>query len=107
MRFESPSSVSAGYELVRGVDVQNPKGGNNFITGPLDFVRSWVHLTVRDAQGHQLAEFGAIDPATQEILDGAGVVHTLGNARDEGTLVLEAMPIDDTGEVLVRHQLWR
>ena len=85
----------------------NRKAGHNFVTGPLDFVRSWVYLVVRDAGGRVLLEQGAIDPRSLEILDASGQVHGLGNARDEGTLVLQAMPTDEQGDLLIRHELWR
>lgn len=104
---EAPAEVEREGEVLVRIVVQNRKAGHNFVTGPLDFVRSWIHLEALDANGTRLAEFGAIEPTTQEILDSGEDVHRLGNARDEGTLVLEAMPIDEHGEILDRHQLWR
>jgi hypothetical protein len=107
LRLEAPAAAAAGEELVIRAVVSNRKAGHNFITGPLDFVRSWIYLAVHDAGGRLLLEQGAIDPRSQEILDASGRVHGIGNARDEGTLVLQAMPIDERGELLVRHELWK
>ena len=100
-------TVAAGGELEVRAVVQNRKAGHNFITGPLDFVRSWIHLRAYDAEGALLAEWGAIDPETRRILDEAGREHEIGNPRDEGTLVLEALPVDGEGRELREHQLWR
>lgn len=108
LQLEAPERAVVGGQAVaiRAI-VVNRKAGHNFVTGPLDFVRSWIYLVVRDAGGTILAEHGGIDPQSQDILDQAGRLHALGNARDDGTLVLEAMPMDEHGTTLRRHELWR
>jgi hypothetical protein len=103
----APERAEPASEVAIRVLVNNRKAGHNFTTGPLDFIRAWVHLTVRDAAGRTVAEWGGIDPVTRRILDSPGRLHEIGNARDEGTLVLESMPLDEAGELLRRHQLWR
>ncbi len=102
-----PDTVAPGAELKLRALVTNRKVGHNFSTGPLDFVRVWVHLRVRDADGKLLAEWGKIDPKTRRIQDMEGVEHKVGNPRDEGTMVLEAMPLDEYGNPLVKHELWK
>ncbi len=102
----APPSVAAGERLVLRVVITNRKAGHTFITGPLDFIRSWVHLVVTDATGRVLAEYGSIDPVTRDITDAVGQPHLLGNRADEGTLVFESLPIDENGEILRRHELW-
>ncbi|MBI4520174.1 MAG: cytochrome b/b6 domain-containing protein [Gemmatimonadetes bacterium] len=101
-----PPEARPGEEIALRVVVGNRKAGHNLITGPLDFMRAWVHLRVVDARGAVLFERGGIDPATREISDEPGQVHRLGNPRDEGTLVLEGSPIDGQGELLRKHELW-
>ncbi len=105
----TPAAVAAGSELVLRATVVNRKAGHNFITGPLDFVRSWIHLTVTDGAGRVIDERGAIDPETRHILDAPGVPHTAasGSGDGRGTLVLEANPVDAEGNVLEEHELWR
>ena len=103
----APDRVEREEEVKLRVVVANRKAGHNFITGPLDFVRAWVHLRVFDAEDKMLAEWGAIDPETRRITDSDKKTHTLGNSRKEGTLVLEAMPLDAEGNELVRHELWK
>jgi len=113
-----PASARPGEEIAVRAVVQNRKAGHNFITGPLDFIRSWVHLTVRDSDGRLVAEWGAIDPETREIQGSSLASGFGGNGHDNGgnagsetedtkTLVLEALPIDEHGEVLRQHELWK
>ena len=94
----APPRAEADQPLELRVMITNRKAGHNFITGPLDFIRSWVHLRVFDGQGRLLAEWGAVDPETRRILDQDG---------DGGTLVLQSMPVDENGDVLERHELWK
>ncbi len=103
----APKSAQPGEEIEVRVVVANRKAGHNFITGPLDFVRSWIHLQFEDGTGEVIAEWGAIDPETRRILDEPGREHEIGNPRDEGTLVLEALPIDEHGNELREHELWK
>ncbi len=102
----------APHEAAPGEDVQieaivvNAKAGHNLTTGPLDFMRVWIHLRVLDAEGHTIAEWGGIDPATREITDVPGRIHQIGNSRKEGTLVLEGQPINGQGQPILKHELW-
>ncbi len=105
--IEAPAAVTPGQAIELGAVVKNRKAGHNFITGPLDFLRAWVHLRVHDADGNLLAEWGAIDPVARDILDEPGVVHRPGRPRDQGTLVLEGVPLDEAGNAIVGHELWR
>ncbi len=103
----APADATPGDTIELRVVVKNQKAGHNFITGPLDFLRAWVHLRVHDADGHLLAEWGGIDPLTREIFDEPGVIHKPGRPRDAGTLVFEGLPVDEAGQILRRHELWR
>lgn len=107
IQIGAPESAEAGEEVKLSVVIANRKAGHNFITGPLDFVRVWVHLRVYDEHGKVLAEWGAIDPETRRIEDEAGKLHEPANSRSEGTLVLEAQPMDEHGNELIRHELWK
>lgn len=106
MRIAGPKKVARKDPLALRVMVQNTKVGHNFSTGPLDFVRVWVHLVVRDATGRVLGEWGNIDPDTRRIQDEPGKEHRFGNPRDQGTLVLESVPVNERGEPLAEHDLW-
>lgn len=102
-----PESAAPGETVALRVVVTNQKAGHNFVTGPLDFVRSWVHLTAVDGSGRVLGEWGAIDPATRRIANRPGVLHDANTPDAEGTMVLEANPIDEDGNLLEKHELWR
>ena len=107
LQLQAPETAMPGDWIDIRIAVANRKAGHNFITGPLDFVRSWIHLRVQDDNGELLAEWGTINPETRRIEDEPGVLHEIGNPRDSGTLVLEALPIDDQGNELRQHELWR
>lgn len=103
----APEEARTGEEITLRTVVANRKVGHNYTTGPLDFVRAWIHLRIEDSDGTPLAEWGAIDPETRRILDGPGEVHELGNSRAHGTMVLEAQPLDEHGAPLLEHELWK
>ncbi len=103
----APDHAETGDEVQVRVIVGNRKAGHALTTGPLDFIRTWIHLTVHDASGQVVAEWGGIDPQTREITDSPGKIHQIGNSRKEGTLVLEGQPIDGEGKPILKHELWR
>ncbi|HIL71207.1 MAG TPA: hypothetical protein EYG38_15335 [Verrucomicrobia bacterium] len=103
----SPKEIEAGKETTVMVLLKNRKIGHNLTTGPLDFIRTWIHLQVTDAVGNSLGEWGNIDPTHRGICDVPGQRHKIGNSREEGTLVLEGLPLDSKGDPLMEHQLWR
>lgn len=107
LRIESPKLAAAGDEIEIRAVLTNRKAGHNYTTGPLDFLRSWIHLVVKDETGLVIAEWGAIDPKTRRIQGSPGQFHDVGNSRKEGTMILGSLPVDDKGEVLRKHQLWR
>jgi hypothetical protein len=102
----APKQVRPGEPVSLRVVVVNRKAGHNLTTGPLDFMRAWIHLRVTDASGEAIAEWGAIDPQTRRISDEPGREHVIGNSRQEGTLVLEGQPINGQGEPILEHELW-
>jgi hypothetical protein len=102
-----PASAKPGSAVDIQAVVRNRKAGHAFTTGPLDFIRSWVHLRVLDASGATVAEWGGIDPVTRDIFDEPGKLHESSNARKRGTMVLESVPLDAEGKTIVRHDLWR
>jgi hypothetical protein len=103
----APKEARAGETIQVQTIVVNRKAGHNLTTGPLDFMRAWVHLRVTDGDGMLLGEWGALDPDTRQIMDSPGQEHQIGNSRKEGTLVLEGQPIDGRGNPLLKHELWQ
>jgi hypothetical protein len=107
IELTAPARATAGEVIEVQAVVKNRKAGHQYTTGPLDFIRSWIHLQVKDATGAVVAEWGGIDPVSRDIFDEPGVLHTAGRPRDAGTMVLEGVPLDSTGAEIVRHDLWR
>ena len=103
----SPENAQNGEKVTVRVLVENRKVGHNFTTGPLDFMRAWVNLVVSDVGGETIAEWGNIDSTSRSICDSSKSIHKIGNSRKEGTLVLEGLPLDEIGQPLNEHQLWR
>ena len=107
LQLAVPKEVRAGEQLALRAFVGNRKAGHNFTTGPLDFMRAWIHLRVLDADQNTIAEWGNIDPQTRRIQDYPGRDHKIGNPRNEGTMVFEAQPLDAEGNALLKHELWK
>ncbi len=103
----APEEIGRGEPLRFSVLVNNRKAGHSLTTGPLDFVRTWLFVQVLDQDEQVIDEWGALDPVTRRIMDHGDVEHKTGNARDEGTMVLEATPLDEFGQPLLQHELWR
>jgi hypothetical protein len=103
----APKEARPGETIQVQTIIANRKAGHNLTTGPLDFMRAWVHLHVVDGEGTTIAEWGAIDAVTRQITDVPGHEHEIGNSRKEGTLVLEGQPIDGRGNPLLQHELWQ
>ncbi len=107
LKLHAPEKVEPGKEVTMTALVKNRKIGHNFTTGPLDFMRVWIHMQVTDADGNTVAEWGNIDPESRSICDVPGRIHEPGNPRNEGTLVLEGLPLDSAGNPLIEHELWK
>jgi hypothetical protein len=106
LEIVAPKEVRPGEEVRLRAMVVNRKAGHYLTTGPLDFMRAWIHLRVTDSSGAVVAEWGAIDPKTRSITDEPEREHVIGNSRQEGTLVLEGQPINGAGEPILEHELW-
>ena len=106
VEVHAPETAAPGDTVSVRVLVTNRKAGHNFVTGPLDFIRAWIHLTLTDEAGNVLAEWGGIDPVTRSIMDVEGDIHQTGGGDAPETLVLEAIPVNSKGEPLREHQLW-
>ena len=86
-----PESVKPGEPVEVQTILTNNKTGHGFPTGPLDIIRSWVELTVTDANGRTVHQSGKPDEQ--------GVM-----APD--ALVFKAEGIDRYGNDIDRHNLW-
>ncbi len=87
----APESVASGETANVRVITTSNKVGHDFPTGPLDIIQSWVELTVFDEKGTKVFESGKVD--------GAGFIQ-------EGSFMFKAEGIDQTGNLIDRHNLW-
>ncbi len=91
LELRGPERVAPGDPVDVQVILTNNKTGHSFPTGPLDIIRSWVELTVVDADGKQIYQTGVPDEKGK---------------LTEGTLVFKAEGIDRYGKDIDRHNLW-
>ncbi len=91
LELTGPDSVRPGEKVDVKVVVTNNKTGHGFPTGPLDIIRSWVELTVVDAQGRVIHESGKPDKQGK---------------MNEDAMVFKAEGIDRYGKDIDRHNLW-
>ncbi len=91
LELNGPESVNPGDPVNVQVILTNSKTGHGFPTGPLDIIRSWVELVVKDETGEVVYKTGQPDEQ--------------GNMT-EGTIVFKAEGIDRYGNDIDRHNLW-
>jgi hypothetical protein len=91
LELSGPDSVRPGEKVEVKVVITNNKTGHGFPTGPLDIIRSWVELTVVDAQGQVIHESGKPDKQGK---------------MNEDAMVFKAEGIDRYGKDIDRHNLW-
>ncbi len=91
LRIIAPASLRPGEPADVRVVLTNNKAGHGFATGPLDLIRAWVEVEVRDSQGRVIFHSGEL---------------TAQNHVEPGTLVLRAIGVNPEGQPVVRHHLW-
>jgi hypothetical protein len=91
LRVIAPPSIRPGQQADVRVVLTNNKAGHGFATGPLDLIRAWVAVEVRDAKGRVIYHSGQL---------------TAQNHVEPGTLVLRAIGVNPEGKPVVRHHLW-
>ena len=91
LRIIAPASLRPGQRADVRVVLTNNKAGHGFATGPLDLIRAWVAIEVRDAKGRAIFHSGQL---------------TAQNHVEPGTLILRAIGVNPEGQPVVRHHLW-
>ncbi len=85
-----PSARPDGRITLRTV-ISNNKVGHSFPTGPLDLIRAWVEVVVRDQAGREVFHSGELNAQ---------------NHVEPGSFVLKAVGVNPQGQEIVRHDLW-
>jgi hypothetical protein len=87
----APERVRPGEMVPLRVIITSNKVGHDFPTGPLDIIQSWVELVVTDDRGAPVFQSG--------VVDGKGFIQP-------GTFLFKAEPVDQSGNLIDRHNLW-
>jgi hypothetical protein len=91
MKIVAPESARPGETVKLQVVISNAKAGHSFPTGPLNVVRSWVELIVRDSAGAEVYHSGGLD-------DGWHI--------QAGSYIIRPIAIDLKGRQIMMPDLW-
>lgn len=91
LELVGPDRVKPGDPVEVQVLLTNNKTGHEFPTGPLDIIRSWIEITVKDSNGRIAYESGVPDAEGR---------------MSEGAMVFKVEGIDRHGKDIDRHNLW-
>ena len=91
LEIEAPGASTRGQSVELRVVLSNRKAGHGFPSGPLNIVRAWVELTVRDHAGKELFHSGQLDAE---------------NHIEAGSYVLKPLAIDLHGKMIMEADLW-
>jgi hypothetical protein len=87
----APDEARPGDEIEVKLVITSNKVGHDFPTGPLDIIQTWVELVAVDDQGREIFATGRVDAR--------GFI-------EPGTFMLKAEPVDQSGNLIDRHNLW-
>jgi len=87
----APDEVQPGEDVEVRLVITSNKVGHDFPTGPLDIIQTWVEFKVTDEQGREIFASGRVGP------DGF---------IEQGSFMLKAEPVDQSGNLIDRHNLW-
>jgi hypothetical protein len=91
LELEGPETTRPGEEVEFQLVLTNNKTGHGFPTGPMDIIRSWVEITVKDDMGNLVYENGKPDADGQ---------------MNPEAVIFKAEGIDRDGNSIDRHNLW-
>ncbi|HEV2175596.1 MAG TPA: multiheme c-type cytochrome [Terriglobia bacterium] len=91
IKIVAPSSARPGERIEFRAVISNNKAGHSFPTGPLDLIRAWVEVVVKDGTGREIYHSGKL---------------TEQNHVEPGSFVLKAVGVNPEGQEIIRHDLW-
>ena len=89
--IHAPASVRPGQTVGVQVALTNRKAGHSFPTGPLNIVRVWMEVEVRDQSGNEIFHSGRLDRQ---------------NHVEDGTYVLRPIGITQSGQSIMTADIW-
>ncbi|MDE3165983.1 MAG: hypothetical protein KGN36_09265, partial [Acidobacteriota bacterium] len=91
MNIDAARDPKPGEESGLAITLTNRKAGHGFPTGPLNIVRAWIEVTVRDAGGREIFHSGKLDAE---------------NHIEDGSYVLKPIAIDPEGHKIMEPDIW-
>ena len=91
IEIKAPASANLGQTLDLQVVLTNKKVGHSFPTGPLNVVRVWIELAVRDQAGREVFHSGGLDA---------------GNHVEAGSYILRPIAITESGKSIMTPDIW-
>lgn len=89
--IHTPASVQPGEKVGLQIALTNKKVGHSFPTGPLNLVRVWLKLEVRDQHGRAIFHSGRLDGQ---------------NHLEDETYVLRPIAITQDGQSIMTADIW-
>ncbi len=89
--IRAPATVRHGEQVDLQVILTNRKVGHSFPTGPLNVVRVWIELEVRDRTGKEVFHSGALNSK---------------NHVEAGSYVLRPLALTPNGESIMTEDVW-
>ena len=91
IEIKAPASARPGEMLDLQLALTNKKAGHSFPTGPLNVVRVWIELDVRDQAGKEVFHSGGLDAE---------------NHVEAGSYVLRPIAITEGGQSILTPDVW-
>lgn len=91
LAIHAPASVRLGQTVGLHVALTNKKAGHSFPTGPLNVVRVWMEVEVRDQSGKELFHSGRLDSQ---------------NHLEDGTYILRPIALTQSGQSIMTADIW-
>lgn len=91
IEIKAPSTAGPGETLNVQLVLTNKKVGHSFPTGPLNVIRVWIELDVRDHAGREIFQSGGLDA---------------GNHVEAGSYVLRPVAITESGKDIMTPDIW-
>jgi len=91
IEIKVPASAEQGEMIGLQVVLTNKKVGHSFPTGPLNVVRVWIELDVRDHAGQEIFHSGGLDRE---------------NHVEPGSYVLRPIAITESGQSIMTPDIW-
>ncbi|MEJ2007110.1 MAG: hypothetical protein P8Z30_02975 [Acidobacteriota bacterium] len=91
IEIKAPATAKPGETIDLRLVLTNKKVGHSFPTGPLNVVRVWIELDVRDQAGKEVFHSGGLDAK---------------NHVEAGSYILRPIAITESGQSIMTPDIW-